>query len=143
MGYAEDRGVKRVNQAVAAAIVSMAIPAAVVLVVTMVRETSFSRAIAQPGFWVVEGTVAVVAAFVAYSDRAEASAVGPPPNKWTRVLRHMGWTAAAIALIAVLLSVVLETPIMRIVNSRPFVIGGFIGLAIAVLEAWPSDDKKR
>ena len=134
---------KRVNQAVAAAIVSMAIPAAVVLVVTMVRETSLSRAIAQPGFWVVEGTVAVVAAFVAYSDRSEAAAVGPPPNKWTRMFQHMGWTAVAIALIAVLLSVVLETPLMRIVNSRPFLIGGVIGLAIAVLEAWPSDNKKR
>jgi hypothetical protein len=124
----------RLTRALISAGIGAAIATAVVAVVTLVTGTSFTRALTEPGFWIVEATTAVFVGVAVYTegvDRGEAR----PRRRASRVASHIGWTAGATLLIGVLLAIATHTPISELLTSRSFLIAAGIAVAVAGLEA--------
>ncbi len=111
----------------------------VVVVITLIRGGSISKAIGGPDLWIVEGvTVAVVfiGAFFWPEDRGSETAKASP---MVDVLFTAGFAAAAAIIIGVLIAISLDESIIDILTNQRFLIVSGIGVAGAALSAWSGD----
>lgn len=124
----------RLIRAAIAAAGGAAIPTAVIGVLALVSEMSFTRVVSEPGFWIVEALTAAFVAIGVYAERADRGAT-MPQKRGSRIASHIAWTAGAALLIGLLLAAATETPLSTMLTSRAFLIGAVVAIAVAGLDA--------
>lgn len=127
----------RLAKAAVTGLFTAAIAFAIVWAITLFRGTSFIDAIRQPTFWLVEGAAMAIAVFVMLSESGEDTTTTRSPMR--RVATHVGWTAVAALAIGALLALATDTPVGQLLTSTKFLIPAGIALAVAALEAWPTN----
>lgn len=123
----------RLAKAAVTALITAAIALAIVWAITLIRGVSFTEAIRQPTFWLVEGAAMAIAVFVVLSESGDNTTTTHTPMR--RVATQVAWTAVAAIAIGTLLAIATDTPIGQLLTSTKFLIPAGIALAVAALEA--------
>lgn len=121
------------------AAVAGAIALAIVWVIALLTDSSFTNALTKPTFWFVEGATIVLTALtvLAPADDLESDS----SSAITKIASHTALTAAGAVLVGLLLAIATGTPIVNLLTSIKFLIPAAIAVGIAALEAWPDDTK--
>lgn len=117
---------------------SAAVAFVIVWIITLIRDTPLLDAIRQPTFWLVEGAAIAIAIAVVASESESDDQSKQTPT--ARVANHAAWAAGAAVGIGALLAVATDTPVARLLTSTKFLIPAAIAIAVAALEAWPTND---
>ena len=111
----------------------------VVVVITLIRGGSVSKAIGGPDFWIVEGVTVVVVFIGAFFWPEDGESETAKASPMVDVLFTAGFAAAAAIIIGVLIAISLDESIIDILTNQRFLIVSGIGVAGAALSAWSGD----
>lgn len=118
-------------------VISAVIAFAIVWIITLIRDTRLLDAIRQPTFWLVEGAAIAIAVAVVASESDNDDQ--PKQTSFARVATHATWATIAAVAIGALLAVATDTPVVSLLTSIKFFIPAGIAVAVAALEAWPTN----
>ena len=121
----------------AAVVITAAIAFAIVWAITLIGDASFIEVIRQPEFWLVESAAMAIGVFVVLSESGGHTMAARSPVR--RVATQIAWTAVAALTLGSLLAIATDTPVGQLVVSIEFLVPAGILLAVAALEAWPTD----
>lgn len=131
----------RIGRAAIGAGLAGTIALAIVWVITLIRGTSPTNALEQPGFWLVEGATIILTAAAILTQTPDSDVKTETPRSTTAtILVTAAWTGAAAILIGVILAIATDTSITTLLTSLKFLIPTGTAIAVAILEAWPNQD---
>jgi len=131
----------RIGRAAIGAGLAGTIALAIVWVITLIRGTSLTNALEQPGFWLVEGATIILTAAAILTQTPDSDVKTETPRSTTAtILVTAAWTGAAAILIGVILAIATDTSITTLLTSLKFLIPTGTAIAVAILEAWPNQD---